>query len=119
MKMNDAFSYEVEHDERITMRVTAVNFLDSLISVRAELDGAVLPVQPQTQNAPTFEFTVTKFEGDIHTAMMEFTFVAGTPEEAQYAVAISGQDDLGCPCGFTIEKDSADKSPDIEFDVVS
>jgi hypothetical protein len=118
MKMNDAFSYEVRENERITMKVTARNFLDSLISVRGELDGAVLPAQPNTQDAPIFAFPVNKSAGDIHTAMIEFTFVAGTPEDAQYAVAISGQNDEGCPCGFTIEKDSADKSPDIEFDVV-
>ena len=119
MKMNDAFSYEVKHNERITIKVTAVNFLDSLISVRAERDGAVFPAKPHTENAPIFEFTVSKSAGDIHTVMMEFTFVAGTPENAQYAVAISGQNDQECPCGFTIEKNSADKSPDIEFDVVS
>jgi hypothetical protein len=117
MKMNDAFSYEVKHNERITIKVTA-NFLDSLISVRAELDGAVLPAKPNTEDAPTFEFTVSKSAGDIHTVMMEFTFVAGTPGQAQYAVAISGQNDQGCPCGFTIDKNTADKSPDIEFDVV-
>jgi len=119
MKMNDAFSYEVKHNERITIKVTAVNFLVSLISVRAERDGAVFPPEPHTEDAPIFEFTVSKSKGDIHTVMMEFTFVAGTPEEAQYAVSISGQNDQGCPCGFTIEKDSADKSPDIEFVVVS
>jgi hypothetical protein len=119
MKMNDAFSYEVRHNEPITIKVTAVNFLDSLISVRAERDGAVFPANPNTENAPTFEFTVSKSEGDIHTVLMEFTFVAGTPEEAQYAVSISGQNDQGCPCDFTIEKDSAEKAPGIEFVVVS
>lgn len=118
MKMNDAFSYEVKHNERITIKVTPRNFLDSLISVRTELDGAVLPAEPNTQNQPTFKFTAIKSPGDIHTVMMEFTFVAGSPDDAQYAVAISGQNDQGCPCGFTIEKDNADKSPDIEFDVV-
>ena len=119
MKMNDAFSYEVKHNERINIKVRAVDFLDSLISVRAELDGAVLPLKPHSENAPVFEFTVTKSEGDIHTVMMEFTFVSGSPQEAQYAVSISGQNDANCPCGFTIEKDTADKSPDIEFVVVN
>ncbi|HEV7744644.1 MAG TPA: hypothetical protein VGO56_06590 [Pyrinomonadaceae bacterium] len=118
MKMNDAFSYEVKFDERITIKVTAANFLDSLISVRAERDGAVFPAEPNTSNAPVFKFPVSKSPGDIHTVMIEFTFVAGTPENAQYRVAISGQNDEGCPCGFTIEKDTADKSPDIEFVVV-
>ncbi len=119
MKMNDPFSYEVKHNERITIEVTPRDFLDSVISVRAELDGALLPAKPNTEDALIFEFTVSKSAGDIHTVIMEFTFVAGTPADAQYTAAISGRNDQGCPCGFTIDKDSSDKSPDIEFDVVS
>jgi hypothetical protein len=119
MKKNDAFSYDVRRSERITIRVTARNFGDSLISVRAVRDGNPFPANPHTENAPVYEFTVTKEVDDLHTVMMEFTFIDGTPDNASYEVAITGQNDQGCPCGFTIEKDSEDKSPDIEFDVVA
>ncbi|MDX6306575.1 MAG: hypothetical protein QOI77_3544 [Blastocatellia bacterium] len=119
MKKNDAFSYNVRPAEKITVKVTAKNFLDSLISVRAELDGEVLDEEPNTQDAPVFEFTVTKAVDDIHTLMMEFTFVTGTPQNAEYDVSISGQNDKGCPCGFVILKTTQDLSPDIEFVVVA
>ena len=47
MKKNDAFSYDVRHNEKITIKVTARNFGDSLISVRAELDGDVSRTRAQ------------------------------------------------------------------------
>ena len=119
MKRNDAFSYDVRHNEKITIKVTARNFGDSLISVRAELDGDVLEPEPNTDDAPVYEFDVTKEADDIHTLMTEFTFVAGTPEKAEYDVAISGQNDQGCPCGFIIKKTTQDLSPDTEFVVVA
>jgi hypothetical protein len=119
MKKNDAFSYDVRQTERITIKVTPRNFGDSLISVRAERDGKVFRPNPNTEDAPVFKFSVTKEVDDLHTVMMEFTFIDGTPDNALYDVVISGQNDQGCPCGFTIDKDSEDKSPDIEFDVVA
>jgi hypothetical protein len=119
MKKNDAFSYNVRRGEKITVKVTPRNFLDSLVSVRAELDGEVLNAEPNTEDAPVFKFTVTKEVDDIHTLMIEFTFVAGTPENAEYDVSISGQNDEGCPCGFVILKTTQDLSPDIEFVVVA
>jgi len=119
MKKNDAFSYDVRQGERITVKVTANNFGDSMISVRAVLDGTVLKREPNTDNAPVYKFTITKEVDDQHTLRMEFTFVAGTPENASYAITISGQNDEGCPCGFTIEKDNEDKSPNIDFVVVA
>lgn len=117
MKKNDAFSYDVSPDERITIKVKAVNFSGGLVSVRATRDGKRFPRKPNTENAPVFEFAVTKEEGDLHTVMMEFSF-RGTPDKARYDVTISGQNDVGCPCGFTIDKTNEDKSPDIEFVVV-
>ena len=119
MKKNDAFSYDVRNGERITVKVTAKNFRDNLISVRAVLDDAVLEREPNTDNAPVYKFTITKEEDDQHTLRMEFTFISGTPENAQYKATISGQNDQGCPCGFTIEKDNEDKSPNIDFVVVA
>jgi hypothetical protein len=117
MKKNDAFSYDVKLKEKITINVEAKNFSDSMISVRANLDGEILEAEPDTEDAPVFKFTVTK-EPKIHTLMMEFTFVAGTPKKAEYQVSISGKNDTGCPCGFKIKKTTHDKSPDIEFLVV-
>lgn len=119
MQKNDAFSYNVRQGEEITTTVTARNFLDSLISVVAELDGEALSAEPDTEDAPVFKFTVTKDVDDIHTVMLEFTFVPGTPATAEYDVDIEGQHDQGCPCGFVIRKNSQDLSPDIEFVVVA
>ena len=48
----------------------------------------------------------------------EFTFIAGSPNNAFYDVEISGEDDKGCPCGFKIRKTTANKGPQIEFFVV-
>jgi len=119
MKKNDAFSYDVGKTEKINVKVTPKNFDDSLTSVRAVLDGSVRPPEANTENAPVYKFTVTKEADDQHTLRMEFTFVEGTPDNAVYEVTISGQNDVGCPCGFTIEKDNQDKSPNIDFVVVA
>lgn len=119
MKKNDAFSYDVRRGEGITVEVTAVNFSDSMISVRAVLDGTVLEREPNTDDAPVYKFNITKEMDDQHTLRMEFTFIAGTPENASYQVTIAGENDEGCPCGFTIEKDNEDKSPNIDFVVVA
>lgn len=118
MKKNDAFSYDVSRNEQITIEVTPKNFRDNLFSVRAQRDGKVFPRRPNTENAPVFQFTVSKSEGDIHTVTLEFNFIQGTPQNSLYEVSISGEDDQGCPCGFTIKKTTASKDPDIEFNVV-
>ena len=119
MEKNDAFSYNVHHDEGIAIKVIPRNFVDSLFSIRVVLDGNIFHQEPENDNAPVYKFTVSKDVDDIHTVMMEFTFVNGTPENALYDVAISGKNDQGCPCGFTIGKDNEDKSPDIEFVVAA
>jgi hypothetical protein len=119
MKKNDAFSYDVRRNEHITVKVVPKNFDDSMFSVKAVLDDHERDPEPGTENAPVHKFTVTKEVDDQHTLRMEFNFVAGTPENALYDVVISGENDEGCPCGFTIEKDTEDKSPNIDFVVVA
>lgn len=119
MKNNDAFSYDVSEKEVITITVTPKRFRDSLFSVRAQRDGKVFPRDSGTENAPVFEFTVTKPVEDIHTVILEFTFIEGSPDDAFYDVVISGQSDVGCPCGFTIKKSTANKEPAIEFFVAA
>ena len=119
MKKNDALSYDVHRNEQITIRVTPTDFGDSLFSVRANLDGDKLEPVPGTDNAPVFEFTVTKPVDDIHTVIMEFGFIKGSPENSFYDVVISGENDQGCPCGFVVKKTTANKEPAIEFFVVA
>lgn len=119
MKKNDSFSYDVKRGEEITIKVTPNKFLDSLFSVRAERDGAIFPPLPGTENAPEYQFTVTKEVDDIHTVKMEFAFIKGSPDDAFYDVVISGQADVGCPCGFVIKKTTGNKEPSIEFFVVA
>ena len=118
MKRIDAFTYEVLPGESIVVVVTPIGFNNSLFSVRANLDAQKWNPAPGSQNAPRFEFTVSKPVNDIHTALLEFTFIAGSPNDAFYDVEISGENDKGCPCGFTIRKTTADKEPAIEFFVV-
>lgn len=118
MKKNDSFSYDVSRNERIVIRVTPKNFNDSLFSVRANRDGSTFQPEAGSENAPRYKFTVTKPVDDIHTVIFEFTFIQGSPENALYDVVISGQNDQGCPCGFTIRKTTGNKEPAIEFFVV-
>src|SRR5215207_982613 len=118
MKRIDAFTYEVDPHESIVVEVTPINFNASLFSVRANLDAETWEPEADSDNAPRFEFTVSKPVNDIHTAILEFTFIADSPDNARYNVAISGEDDQGCPCGFKIRKTTANKEPAIEFFVV-
>ncbi len=115
-KINDV-TYEVQNGEQITIAVTPTNFGDSLPSVEATLDGKALS-NSGTDDAPVFRFTVTKLPGKTHRVMMEFTFLPGTPDDACYHVSISGQNDVGCPCGFDICKSDETKEVTIAFDVV-
>jgi hypothetical protein len=89
-----------------------------MFSVRANLDGNNWPAQPGSEDQPRFEFTVSKPVNDIHTAIFEFTFVEGSPDEAFYDVVIKGENDQGCPCGFKVKKTTANKEPAVEFFVV-
>lgn len=113
MKKNDTFSYDVSVGEKITIKVTAINFGDSIFSVQAILDGNPITRLPGTVNAPIYEFAVTKPVGTSHVVVLEFMF--GTPANALYDVTISGENDQGCPCGFSVTKDDADLSRYIKF----
>jgi hypothetical protein len=115
-KINDV-TYEVRPGEKITITVTPTDFGDSLSSAEAVLDNNKLP-NSGTDDAPVFTFTVTKPVGKTHRVFMEFTFLADSPDKACYQVDISGQDDDGCPCGFSICKTDEAKGVDIAFDVV-
>lgn len=119
MKRIDAFRYEVRRNESIVVVVTPMNFNNTLFSVRANLDGQPWPPEPDTKNKPRFEFTVSKPVNDIHTALFEFTFIAGSPPKALYDVVIRGENDEGCPCGFKIRKTTSNKAPGVEFFVVA
>lgn len=119
MKKNDSFSYDVSRKESIVVEVTPKNFNDSMFSVVANRDGKTWKPEPNSKNAPRFEFTVTKPVDDIHTAIFEFTFIQGSPNNAFYDVVISGEDDEGCPCGFKVRKTTANKEPAVEFFVAA
>jgi hypothetical protein len=112
------FRYRVSRGEDITIEVTPQNFGSSLASVEMALDDNdnALP-NSGTDSAPVYTFTVTKPGGETHRVFTEFSFQFDAPDQAQYKVDISGQKDVGCPCGFTIAKSDQDKSPDIKFDV--
>ena len=119
MKRIDSFAYDVARNESIVVEVTPVNFNDSLFSVRVNRDGENWETEPGSEDQPRFEFTVTKPVNDIHTAIFEFTFIAGSPDDAFYDVSIEGENDEGCPCGFKVRKTTANKEPAIEFFVVA
>lgn len=118
MKEINDVTYEVRPGEEITITVTPRNFADNLPSVEATLDGKKL-ANSGTDDEPEFHFTVTKPPGKTHRVMMEFTFLPGTPDDACYDVDISGENDEGCPCGFSICKTDEDKEVTIGFDVVA
>jgi len=118
MRKLNAFKYEVSTGETITIKVTPTQFGSSGFSVEATLDSHSIDPLPGSANAPTYRFTVTRPAGKIHPVLMEFTFLAGSPNGAFYDVSISGQNDSGCPCGFTVKKTTANKEPAIRFLVV-
>ena len=115
MKKVDPFRYEVTSGETITIKVTPTGFGDSLFSVEAVFDGSAFSPLPNTTNAPTYRFTATKPINRTHRVLMEFTFIAGSPDDARYDVEISGENDENCPCGFTIKKTTAIKEPITRF----
>ena len=117
MKRINSTTYEVLPKEDIMIEVTPTNFGPSAPSVEARLDNNDLP-NTGTLSAPVYEFTVKKKVGRTHRVFMEVTFQFDSPDDAFYSVAISGQDDIGCPCGFTVAKVDEDHGAEIAFDVV-
>jgi hypothetical protein len=121
MKRVNSVTYDVIPAEKLSIKVTPTNFGGSGSSVESVLDGNPLP-NVGTKSAPAYRFTATKpvtTPASRHVVLMEFTFFDDTPADAFYQVAISGQQDVGCPCGFTIAKDDQDLSPDVRFRVKS
>ena len=118
MRKINKFSYEVKRGEQIKIEVVPTNFLDQLPSVEAVLDDTNSLKNSGTEDAPVFEFTVTKPFDDTHRVFMEFTFLAVTPDTACYQVTISGENDVGCPCGFKICKTNQTREPTVRFDVL-
>ncbi len=119
MKKNNALSYDVRIGEVITIKVTPTNFVASMPSVEASLDDGTFAPKSVTGGVITYQFTVTKPVDDIHTVILECAFLKGSPKNAQYVVVISGKSDVGCPCGFTVKKTTANKEPAPEFFVVA
>jgi hypothetical protein len=118
MNKINAFKYEVRTGETITIKVTPTQFGASGFSVEATLDSHGIAPLPGTDNTPTYKFIVNRPTGQIHPVLMEFTFLAGSPGSAFYEVSISGENDSGCPCGFTVKQTTANKEPAIRFTVV-
>jgi hypothetical protein len=110
--------FEGAHHEDITIKVTCLNFGSSMPSVEMILDdGSVDMPNTGTNSAPVYEFTVAKPADETHEVHTEFNFQHDAPDAAQYKVGISGQDDVGCPCEFTIKRTTSVQDPDISFDV--
>jgi hypothetical protein len=122
MRKVNKFSYDVRRGEEITITVVPKDFLDELPSVEATLDdeeeGEQKLVNIGTVNKPTFTFTVKKPFDATHRVFMEFTFLPDTPDEACYDVKISGQNDIGCPCGFQLCKRNETRELTVAFDVL-
>ena len=114
-KVHD-FRYRVQSGETITIRVTPTNLGESMPSVEAVLDGVNLP-NAGSNAAPVYTFTANKPAGETHLVIVEVSFQDDSDDNAFYKIAISGQGDVGCPCGFEIAKTDQDQSPDINFRV--
>jgi hypothetical protein len=117
MRKINEIDYEVRSGEEITIEVTPRNFLNNLPSVQTVLDKNKLP-NSGTVDTPKFEFKVTKPFNDTHNVIMEFRFFDGTPSNACYDVAISGENDEGCPCGLQVCKVDQTREVAIGFDVL-
>ena len=116
MKKINSFTYDVVPGEHITISVTPTNFGGSGVDVEAVLDGNDLS-NTGSEDAPQFEFDVSKPVGQTHRVLMEFVFFPDAPPTAFYQTEISGEDDEGCPCGFIIAKSSQIKEAGIRFRV--
>ena|SRR5258705_13560284 len=101
--------------EPVQILVTPTNFDSSLPSIVATLDDQPFPPDEGTEDAPTYSFNVSKPAGQTHRVIMEFSFQTDAPDGARYDVVISGENDVGCPCGFTIDLSTKDRSPSISF----
>ncbi|HEY0101028.1 MAG TPA: hypothetical protein VGB76_19035 [Pyrinomonadaceae bacterium] len=117
MKRINSVTYEVLPGEKLSIKVTPTNFGPSAPAVEADLDGTTL-TNTGTKSKPVYKFTVNKQDGETNLVTMEFVFQFDSPDESFYAVAISGQNDVGCPCGFTVAKPDEDHGAEIAFDVV-
>jgi len=116
MNKIDSFTYDVIPGEKITISITPTNFGSSLPDVEAVLDGTDL-ANTASNDAPVFEFTVSKPVGKTHRVLMEFVFLPDSQQNAFYDVVISGRNDVGCPCGFVISKANQVKEVGIRFRV--
>jgi len=116
MRKINSFTYDVRPGEEIRIAVTPTNFGGSAVDVEAVLDGDDLP-NSGTNDEPLFSFTVAKPVGQTHRVLMEFIFFFDAPATSFYQVDISGQDDVGCPCGFIIARNSQVKEAGIRFRV--
>ena len=105
MKKINSVTYDVRPGEKISLAVTPTDFGGSAPSVEAVLDGQGRLPNVGTVDAPLYELTVSKPVGRTHRVFMEFTFQFDAPGDASYQVAISGQSDVGCPCGFAVTRD--------------
>ena len=118
MELVHEFRYRVIPNEDITISVTCRDFGGSLPSVEMTLDnGAVDMPNTGTDSAPVFLFVVEKPVNKTHRVFTEFSFQHDAPDDARYEVDISGQDDVGCPCGFIVDRTTSVQDPEINFDV--
>lgn len=104
MKKINSVTYDVRPGEKITIEVTPTDFGGSAPSVEAALDDQGKLPNVGTVDAPVYKFTISKPVGRTHRVFMEFTFQFDAPDDASYQVAISGQNDVGCPCGFAVTR---------------
>jgi hypothetical protein len=118
MKKVHEFRYRVVPAETITITVICRNFGESMPSVEMTLDdGSVDMPNSGTNSAPIYSFTVAKPIMKTHRVFTEFNFQDGAPDDAEYEVEIAGQNDVGCPCGFTVDRTTSVQDPEINFDV--
>ena len=116
MRKINSFTYDVRSGERITLKVTPTNFGGSGIDVEAVLDGNDLS-NSGSNDAPVFQFSVSKPVSQTHRVLMEFVFFSDAPATSFYQTDISGEDDEGCPCGFITAKNNQVKEAGIRFRV--
>ena len=101
--------YSARIGEKITIAVTPIGVG---VFVAAALDGAVLTAEPDSPNAPRFEFDISGPAGTSHFVEMEFSFPqAGAG--ARYDVKVSGSN--GGSDNFTVSKDDAVKDKGLRF----
>lgn len=109
------YRYDVQQDEEVTFDITPVGASGG---VTAAQNGKTIP-KTGTPQHPTFTFTVTEGVGNVHVAMVEFSFFGNNADDARFEIMLKGSEGGEFDDIRAVKIDSARKAPAFTFEVVA